>query len=106
MGSDPNSNHQDAAPRVRDVDGKLTMTFTRNAAATDLILSVWAADSPTGPWLELACSTAGQLFAVSAAGASVNETATGTTITVQIGDIYALGDPNSPARLLRLRVDH
>lgn len=104
LGSDPNLSTPDAVPQVAIAGGKLTIFFACNAAATDVTLSVLGADSPSGPWTELARSTAGGPFTVVAPGATVNESDTGVTRSVQVGDIYSVSDPAHPTRFLRTRV--
>jgi len=57
-----NSSVSSSAPQVSTTTGKLKIAFTRYAAATDLTLSVIAADSLTGPWSGIARSVNGAAF--------------------------------------------
>jgi hypothetical protein len=91
-------------PRGHLRGGKLTLIFERNLTATDLNLTVQAADTPAGPWSDLASSINGTPFNALITGAEVADAGTGDTRLVEIGDIYQTGDPAHPRRLLRLRV--
>lgn len=106
LASNPNTATPGAAPQVDVADGRLTITFTRNAAATDATLSVLGSDNPSGPWTELARSTAGAAFTAVAGGVTVTETGTDTARSVQVSDLYSAGDPAHPTRFLRLSVEH
>jgi autotransporter-associated beta strand protein len=107
LGSDPNTPNPALTPQVAAIGGKLKITFTRNTAATDVTMSVLATDDlKNGPWTELARSTGGVSFTTITNGASVNESGTGATRTVQIGDIYTTSDPAHPKRFLKLQVQH
>ena len=86
--------------------GALAIAFTRTSTATDLTLTVQAADALAGPWTDLAQSTGGGAFSVLAAGATVNETGTGATRSVQVRDLYSTGDPAHPRRFLRVRAQN
>jgi hypothetical protein len=79
----------------------LQIRFTRYLDRTDLTLTVQAADSPAGPWTDLAASAAGAVFAP---GANAAETGTGTTRTVVVTDLYPTDDPAHPKRFMRLKV--
>jgi autotransporter-associated beta strand protein len=102
LGSDPNI-ATGAASQVAVASGKLTISFTRNTAATDLTLSVVGADDPAGPWTEIARSTGGAAFSVIANGATVSESSTGATRAVQVGDVYLTSDPTHPKRFLKVQ---
>jgi autotransporter-associated beta strand protein len=91
-------------PRGHLRGGKLTLIFERNLTATDLTLTVQAADTPAGPWSDLASSINGTPFTALIPSAEVTETGTGDNRLVEISDIYQAGDPAHPRRLLRLRV--
>ena len=82
----------------------LSIVFTRSTAATDLMLTVQAADSVAGPWTNLARSTNGGAFSVITAGAAVSETGTGANRTVEARDLFPTGDPAHPLRFLRVQV--
>jgi hypothetical protein len=85
------------------VNNKLTITFTRSTANTDLTLTVQGADAPGGPWTDLARSTAGAAFDVITPGATVSESGAGATRTVQVGDLYISSDPAHPRRFMRVQ---
>lgn len=103
-----NPNISDPAPLAQPglVSGRLALTFTRSTAATDLTLTVQAADTLAGPWTDLASSTSGAAFTVLAAGATATETGTGATRAVQVRDLYLTTDPAHPGRFLRVQVQH
>jgi autotransporter-associated beta strand protein len=106
MGLNPNTPNAAAAPQVAANNGKLTITFTRNTSATDITMNVLGADSSAGPWTVIASSTGGAPFATVLAGATAAEMGTGNPVTVNVGDIYSIGDPAHPNRYLRLQVLH
>jgi len=106
MGLNPNALNAAAAPQVAANNGKLTITFTRNTAATDVTMNVLAADSSAGPWTTIASSTGGTPFAAVVAGATAGEVGTGNPVMVSVGDVYSIGDPTHPHRYLRLQVSH
>jgi regulation of enolase protein 1 (concanavalin A-like superfamily) len=85
------------------VDEHLVLFFTRSTANTDLTLTVQAADSPGGPWTDLARSTSGTAFTILATGATATESGTGTTRDVQASDIFLISDPLHPVRFMRLQ---
>ncbi len=89
-------------PTSSIVGGRLTLTFTRVVANTDLTLTAQGGDAPAGPWTDLATSVNGAAFTAQAG--SVTETGTGATRTVQVRDQYLLTDAAHPRRFLRLRV--
>ena len=66
------------APRTRHrASGRLALQFTRNALATDLTLTVQAADALAGPWTDLARSTNGNPFDAVTAGTTIIESTAG-----------------------------
>ena len=70
----------------------------------DVTVTMQGADSPAGPWTDLARSTGGGTFTVLAAGAAVSETGSGYTRSVEVRDLYDLANPAHPQRNLRLRL--
>ena len=104
LGSDPNACDPRVAPQVATGEGKLQITFTRNAAASDLILSVLAADDLAGTWTEIARSAGGAPFETTVTGAAVSEQGSGELKAVKATDIYLIVDPAHPKRFLRLAV--
>jgi autotransporter-associated beta strand protein len=104
LGSIPTTPNTAGAPQVSTASGKLHIAFTRNTAATDLILSVMASDALASPWAEIARSTNGNAFAATAPAATVNESGTGPTRAVETTDIHLITDPAHPKRFMRLEV--
>ncbi|MFZ2278552.1 MAG: choice-of-anchor D domain-containing protein [Prosthecobacter sp.] len=82
----------------------LQLAFTRYLDRNDITLTVQGVDSLTATWTDLAQSINGAAFTVLASGASVNETGTGNTRAVTVGDLYLMTDPAHPQRFLRLKV--
>lgn len=105
LGSNPNGNSATAAPQVSTATGKLKIVFTRNTAASDLTISVIAADSLAGPWTEIARSTNGAAFTAIAPGALVSEAGAGAVRNVESTDIVLITDPAHPKRFMRLEVE-
>jgi len=104
LGLDPTLACAACAPQAKRIDGRLVLAFVRDATATDVTLTVLGADSPAGPWTELAVSSGGAPFAALVDGVSVGETGSGDLRSVEVGDRHPIGDPAHPARFLRLRV--
>jgi autotransporter-associated beta strand protein len=102
LGSDPNNSTASGAPLVSTDTGKLRISFTRNTAATDLTISVMAADDLAADWAEIARSINGAAFTATAVGAAVNESGADNPRTVQATDIYFTSDPAHPKRFMRL----
>jgi hypothetical protein len=95
-------------PRMRDVlpmlsvnSGALTLTFSRNPAATDVSLSVQCSDD-LGTWTDLARSTGGGAMVPLLEGVVVSESDIGGQHMVQVHDAISIGDPAHPRRFLRL----
>jgi len=84
--------------------GRLALRFTRNALATDLTLTVQAADDLAGPWSDLARSSGGNPFEPVAPGVTVLEASTGAARAVEVRDAVSIGDPAHPRRFLRLQI--
>lgn len=82
----------------------LQLAFTRYLDRNDITLTVQGVDSLTATWTDLAQSINGAAFTVLASGASVNETGTGNTRAVEVGDLYLMTDPAHPQRFMRLKV--
>ena len=94
-----------AAPQVgKSAGNSLQLTFTRYLDRTDLTQSVAGADSPTGPWTDLATSVGGAPFAATAPGATAVENGSGATRTVTVTDSFVVTDPLHRRRYLRLNV--
>jgi hypothetical protein len=82
----------------------LTLTFTRNTAATDATLTVRGADDPGGAWTDLARSVHGAVTAPLIGGVTVIESGAGAVRVVEVSDLFPIGDPAHPRRFLQLRV--
>jgi hypothetical protein len=82
----------------------LQLAFTRYLDRNDITLTVQGCDTLTGTWTDLAQSVNGAAFTVQFSGASVNESGTGNTRAVTVGDLYQMTDPAHPQRFLRLKV--
>jgi autotransporter-associated beta strand protein len=90
--------------RVSILGGRLAVTFDRVLANTDITITVQGADNPNGTWTDLATSAAGATMTPLVGDVSVTETGTGATRTVEVRDLYSIGDPLHPARFLRVQV--
>ncbi len=53
-------------------------------------------------WTDLARSTAGAAMVALVGGVTVTETGAGPLLTVEVRDLYPIGDPAHPKRFLRL----
>jgi len=104
-GTDPRVANLTNPQQTEVINGEVTLAFTRNPAASDLTAVVSGADSPGGPWAAPARSVNGGAFAALLPGVTVTETGT-SSISVQVSDLYAAGDPAHPSRFLRLQVTH
>jgi len=91
-------------PLPHTTTGKLALTFTRTLSTTDLTLTVQAADSPAGPWTDLASSVNGAAMSALLGGLTVLETGTGTTRSVEVRDLYLTSDSAHTRRFMRLQV--
>ncbi len=103
LGGNPLLNSQSPQPVKSVAGGRLAITFTRTLANTDITMIVQGADALSGPWTVLASSTNGVAFSATG-GASVTESGSGSTRTVEVRDAYLISDPTHPSRFLRLRV--
>ncbi len=90
-----------ALPLGSAVAGKTAITFPRNTAATGVTLTVQGSDD-LSTWTDLARSTAGAAMVALVGGVTVTETGAGPLLTVEVRDLYPIGDPAHPQRFLRL----
>jgi len=106
FGGNPNVTTPVAVPlvQVSIVSGKLTLAFQRVLANNDITIIVQGADNPTGPWTNLASSVAGGATTPLVTGVAIAESGTGGTRTVEVRDLFVIGDPLHPARFLRVQV--
>lgn len=104
LAGDPRSASQAAFPVLDTGSGRLALQFTRNALATDLTLTVQAAETLAGPWTGLARSTGGNPFEVLAAGTGILESTAGATRSVEVRDLFLITDPEHRRRFMRLHV--
>jgi hypothetical protein len=72
--------------------------------AQDLIITVQAADEPSGPWTDLARSTNGDRFDLLLPDVSLDEQISGGVSTVRVSDFVDIHDPQHPTRFLRLKI--
>jgi hypothetical protein len=104
LGGDLNVPSSSPLPRAGTTGGKLTVSFTRVLANTDLVMTVQGSDALAGPWSDLARSSNAAAFGPLAGGVSVTETGSGATRSVEVRDPYLTSDPAHPRRFLRLQV--
>jgi hypothetical protein len=100
----PNLAGQTPLPQISTASGRLAITFARNITNTDLTMTVQAADTPAGPWTDLAQSVSSAPTTTLEVGASVIETGIGANRTVEVRDLYLTSDPAHPQRFLRIEV--
>lgn len=82
----------------------MQLAFVRHLDRNDITLTVQACDDLTGLWTDLARSVNGAPFTLLAVGATLNETGSGNSRSVTVGDIYQVNDPAHPRRFMRLQV--
>ena len=87
----------------RNASQQLQFHFTRYTDRTDLYLTVQGADSPAGPWTDLARSSLGAVFASLVSGVTAVESGSGTSRQVTVTDLYQASDPAHPRRFMRLK---
>jgi hypothetical protein len=108
LGGDPvgNSTGTGILPKggIDQTAGCLVLDFTRYTDRNDITLTVQAAGSCAGPWIDLARSINGNTFSVITQGAVVSEIGVGTTRSVSVCDIHQTTDPAHPKRFMRLVV--
>jgi len=109
LGTDPNSSNAADSPQLTEPSDRLTLTFTRNAHALDVVTSVWVTDDiNSGNWQEIARGTGGALFSSVidgvSSGAIVSETGTGAIHTVVVADAIEKSTPSHPRRFMRVTV--
>jgi len=102
LGSDP-AVPSSVPATTQLADGRLSLVFPRRASATDVVATVAGADSPTGPWTDLARSAGGASFVVLVSGATAVETGGGDLRSVEVRDAFSTGGDH-PRRFLRLSV--
>ncbi len=104
LGSGPHSPDTATATGLTVLNGKATFEFVRHAFAGDLTYRVQVADSPSGPWTNLAISTSGNPLTSLLPDITVTEPAVGAVRPVQIHDTRLITDPARPRRFFRLSV--
>lgn len=104
FGGNPNIAEKTPLLQFGIVGGNLAITFTRVIANTDISIIVQGADDPRGPWTNLASSVGGAATTPLPGGAVVTETGAGAARSVEVRDLYPIGDPLHPARFLRVEV--
>ncbi|MFN0126813.1 MAG: right-handed parallel beta-helix repeat-containing protein [Verrucomicrobiales bacterium] len=101
---DPRTGNQDGLPIVTAASGRLALHFERNTLATDITLTVQAADTTAGPWTDLASSTAGNPFIPILNGTIILESPAGSRRSVEVRDLHPVNDPLRPSRFMRVKV--
>lgn len=104
LGGDPvgSTTGSGILPQIgRSAGNTLQINFSRFLDRTDLTVTVYAADSPAGPWTPIARSTAGSAFVVLEPGTGVIENGTGDIGSVTVSDFRPV-DPAHPKRFMRL----
>lgn len=104
LGTNPNAGFASLPWQPGTTANRLALTFTRNAEATDVTMTVQGADALTGPWTDLARSTAGNAFGALVGGVTVTEIGASSVRTVEVRDLYLVNDPAHPRRFLKLQV--
>lgn len=113
LGTDPDAadtaDTADTAPAGVMEGGRLTISFTRNTAAIDVVMTVLASnDLAPDTWEPIARSAGGAPFSdliqEQPSGALVQEAGAGTTRDVEVSDIHQANDPARPKRFLKLHV--
>ncbi|WP_338285290.1 LamG-like jellyroll fold domain-containing protein [Luteolibacter sp. LG18] len=102
-GTNPNATTASQLQAQRS-GSRYVMKFPRSTAAGDLIVTAQGADTPAGPWADLARSTNGAAFSVVTAGATATETGTGGSRNVEVRDLYDVSDLAHPKRFFRLKL--
>lgn len=100
----PNLAGQTSLPQSSTASGRLALIFTRNITNTDLTMTVQAADTPIGPWTDLAQSVNGAPTTALVVGAGVIEDGAGANRTVEVRDLYLTTDPAHSQRFMRVKV--
>jgi hypothetical protein len=103
LGGNPNTSAQTPLPQSNATGGNLALTFTRNLTNTDITLIVQAADTLDGSWTDLAQSVNGAPITALVGGVSITEMGSGATRSVEVRDVYPLGDPAHPRRFMRVK---
>jgi hypothetical protein len=83
---------------------RLRIVLTRDPARNDVTIEVQGADDLAGPWTTLASSVLGAV--TTGAGYYSGDSAGPGLKTVEVRDLYNIGDPAHPRRFLRLQVSH
>lgn len=104
LGGNPNLASTLPLPTVNSNTSRLTLSFNRYPANTDLTLTVQGADNLMGPWTSLASSSNGLPLVPQLNGVTVHETGTGSTRSVEVVDAYPTGNPARPRRFMRMMV--
>jgi hypothetical protein len=99
LGTDPLS--RTSQPVAGTASNQTTLTFPRITTVTDATLTVQGSDD-LAIWTDLASSINGAPMTALVVGVIVNETGPGPLRTVEVRDLYTLGDPAHPQRFLRL----
>jgi hypothetical protein len=96
------SSQTSGRPATTLTAGRLTLSFNRVVAQSDITLTVQGNDGLDGPWTELARSTDGGPMTPLLPGVGVSESGTGATRSVTVTDLYSISQ--RPIRMLRVDV--
>lgn len=104
LDGNPNAGGPGPLCQVSVSSGRLVLSFSRDTTQTDLTLAVQSADTPAGPWTDLALSASGAPFVPLAEDVAIGESGSGTLRAVEFSGAAMMTDPAYPRRFLRLRV--
>ncbi|MBK1817756.1 cadherin domain-containing protein [Luteolibacter yonseiensis] len=102
LGTEPNSPFSSPPVRGAIFENRLTLSFSRNTSASDVVLKVQASDEVTGQWSDLAVSTDGGAFSALIPGVVVTESPGGATRDVSVSDFVANDSPAPIRRFMRV----
>jgi hypothetical protein len=104
LGTNPTGPSAANAPQATLSSAHLALQFTRSTTVTGVTITVQGADSPAGPWSNLAQSTNGAAMLPLDILSAVSESGNTELRSVEVRDIYFSNDPAHPQRFMRLRV--
>lgn len=106
LGGEPTATDPSPLLQCATDNGTLALAFTRHLIRDDFTLTVQAADTPDGPWSDLARSVGGNPMTALRGGVQITETGTGATRRTAVSDLYPPADPSQPRRFMRLTASH
>lgn len=90
-------------PTQAFANGRLTLSFIRVLAHSDITLTVQGNNNLTNTWTDLARSTNGGPMTSLLPGVGVSESGTGANRSVTVTDLYSIAQ--RPSRMMRVRVE-